>query len=546
MRYLLFAFLILFAGPSYSQEAVWIKMGNIPQWGPIIGILHHPSDPFQLIVSDSSRVLAQTNDASWQTLWESRGTPINRIVSSSDNKEEFFILTNNGAYLFNTGQKTSRKVYEGRSDKSRITLSFNIFQKKWFMGTAEGVFISSDLGKTWSSVSAIPRQKMVDIQSSSEKIYLATTSSLYKREAKSEIFEKVFSLSPLERENVEFEEFSEETPASEPLGPTIHKILFKENTVWLATDRGVFKSGENETSWNLLSLSGLRSSQIQHLTYSFEHNRLFSSNHDGVFEYLFIEKRWKELHKGLALPSASDITLSPSEDSLIASTREGLFHLPLTHETSPVRTFSIPSPNKVLLLKKLIHTEPSAREVQKQVIRYSNLSNSKTKRWHWGSRASAFLPSFSFGRDFSANNNVDLDRGGASDPDKFIFGPDDIGKGWDMDLGWDFKDLIWSTAQTTIDSREKSMIELRDDFLANATRIFYERRRLQMDFVLNPPTSEKDFFERILRIDELTSLLDAITNGNFEKSLERVYAENPEFEALWEWLPETPKANSND
>lgn len=533
----LLVLLSLIPSGNSQEPPAWTKIQSAPHWREIKAILSHPHGS-NLILADRQRVL-QGHQNSWQTLWENSSASINGVIFSNENKEDLFILTNDGAYLCNAARKSSRKIYEGKSDNSRITLSFNSFGSKWFMGTAEGIFISPDFGKTWTNLSSIPKQPVIDIKHSSGEMVAATPTSLYKWEG--DVFKKLFSLSPFEREEVNLKEFSEETPGeSENLSPAIHEIFLHEKKLWLATDRGVFESKESETSWNLLSLSGLRSPQIQHLAYSTHQHRLFGSNTDGVFEYLFEESRWEELHKGLASPFTSEITVNSTENFLVAATREGLFQFPLNFETSPSTTaIHIPSPEKIILLKKLIRAEPSAREVQKQVIRYANLSNSKTKRWHWGSRAASILPSFSFGKDFSANNNVDLDRGGTGDPDKFIFGPDDIGKGWDMDLGWDFKDLIWSTAQTTIDSREKSMIELRDDFLANATRIFYERRRLQMDFVLNPPPLEKEFFERLLRIDELTSLLDAITNGNFEKLLGRIYKENPEFENLWEWLPET-------
>ena len=80
------------------------------------------------------------------------------------------------------------------------------------------------------------------------------------------------------------------------------------------------------------------------------------------------------------------------------------------------------------------------------------------------------------------------------------------------------------------------MVELRNDLLSEATRIYYERRRLQIDLVFMPPVSEQEHLENLLRVDELTALLDGMTNGFFSKRLERIYEERPALNRLWAYL----------
>lgn len=81
------------------------------------------------------------------------------------------------------------------------------------------------------------------------------------------------------------------------------------------------------------------------------------------------------------------------------------------------------------------------------------------------------------------------------------------------------------------------MVELRNDLLSEATRIYYERRRLQIDLVFTPPVSEQEHLENLLRMDELAALLDGMTDGFFSKRLERIYEERPEFNKLWAYAP---------
>lgn len=87
------------------------------------------------------------------------------------------------------------------------------------------------------------------------------------------------------------------------------------------------------------------------------------------------------------------------------------------------------------------------------------------------------------------------------------------------------------------------MAELRNDLLSEATRIYYERRRLQIDFLFTPPSSEQEHLDGLLRIDDLTALLDGMTNGFFSKRLERIYQEKPDLNRLWLFQPVTEIGN---
>jgi hypothetical protein len=230
---------------------------------------------------------------------------------------------------------------------------------------------------------------------------------------------------------------------------------------------------------------------------------------------------------------------SAKNETLLAVTEDGFVQYPLTPEEISQPKMDIPSPEHMSLFHALIRQEPTAAEVHRAVIRYGNLKNWKMRRWHGESRLRALLPTLSYGRDFSRSNNMDIDRGSTTSPDVFIEGSPDIANRWNADVHWDLGDLVWSSNQTSIDSREKLMVELRHDFLSEATRIYYERRRLQMETVFASAVSERDHLERLLRLEELTSLLDSMTDGFMTKRLERVYQEKPEFEKLWEYQPQS-------
>ena len=57
------------------------------------------------------------------------------------------------------------------------------------------------------------------------------------------------------------------------------------------------------------------------------------------------------------------------------------------------------------------------------------------------------------------------------------------------------------------------MAELRDDVLNEVTHLYFERRRVQTDMLLNPIQEASGDTERRLRLEELTADIDGLTGG---------------------------------
>ena len=83
------------------------------------------------------------------------------------------------------------------------------------------------------------------------------------------------------------------------------------------------------------------------------------------------------------------------------------------------------------------------------------------------------------------------------------------------------------------------MVELRDDILSEITRLYFERRRAQAEFVLRPPADLLEQTHSLLRIDELTASIDALTDSYLSRELQKLYTIHPEFQKLWETTIET-------
>src|SRR5579883_3294200 len=78
---------------------------------------------------------------------------------------------------------------------------------------------------------------------------------------------------------------------------------------------------------------------------------------------------------------------------------------------------------------------------------------------------------------------------------------------------WQLDRLVFNDAELRWHAQAKQEGERRDELLMTVTRLYFERRRLQAEQVLSPSQDENVIMQRLLRIEELTALLDALTGG---------------------------------
>jgi len=159
--------------------------------------------------------------------------------------------------------------------------------------------------------------------------------------------------------------------------------------------------------------------------------------------------------------------------------------------------------------------EPTINEVHQLAIDYAEVNQEKIANWRVLARKKALLPDLSVGLDRDASDLFHWNTGAS---------PDELQKGreiidWDVSLSWDLADLVWSADQTAIDSRSKLMVELREDILDEVTRLYFERRRLQIELVSSDGSDGQITLGREMRIAELTALIDALTGGEFSKRI---------------------------
>lgn len=241
--------------------------------------------------------------------------------------------------------------------------------------------------------------------------------------------------------------------------------------------------------------------------------------------YVYRHERWTPLNQGLESYRVN--ALVRMQDRIWAGTDNGLYVMDPQASRTVLRNVSVSrlaSESAEPYDGKLSH-EPSIAEVHRLAIAYADVHPEKVIRWQRQARMRAWIPDVDIGVDGGRGwSRSDSLWGSSSSGGTHYNGPDDKSSssdvGWDISLSWDLADLVWSSDQTSIDSRAKLMIELREDILNQITRLYFERKRIQRELTVTDldPSAR---WERELRIAELTALIDALTGGDFSRLLTR-------------------------
>jgi len=80
---------------------------------------------------------------------------------------------------------------------------------------------------------------------------------------------------------------------------------------------------------------------------------------------------------------------------------------------------------------------------------------------------------------------------------------------------WNLDRLVFNAEELDV----MSLIGIQDGIQREVTTLYYVRRRLQIEQLLNPPTTTAARIAAELRLEELTGLLDAYTGGFFSKEI---------------------------
>ena len=503
-------------GPPGARAEEWQRMAVDPAVTAIEVVATNPTDASQLIAASAHAVYASMDGGEhWKLqLQLPVSTHVTSLAIGGSPAPVMLAATDHGLFgSFDGGVRWSevaRGLGEGAAHSTRV-LAPSGRSGLALLGTRDGLFRSADSGRTWSAIPLPPAARdIVDMAiylHREDQLYVISAQGLFTGDIATGQWRRLLASAPDESHDAP----EEVAPATEE--PRSHQLTAvaldpqEPSTVYVAGSRGIAKSTDGGTTWEWLTSAGLGSRSIDDLVVQRGAiGALYAAISDGVARYQFETAQWLLLTAGL--PSARVHELAVSAEMVWAASDQGLYRL------KPAVDEQAQSAMPRALLARIAH-EPTIGDVQAMAIRYAEVHPDKIASWRKQARWKALVPKFSLTADTNLTDFRHWDSG--SNPDALQRGERDID--WSGSMTWELADLIWSDAQTSIDVRSKLMVELRDDVINEATRTYFERRRLQAALFTQPSKEAPKRLEQELRVQELTAVLDGLTGGDFSKHL---------------------------
>jgi len=170
--------------------------------------------------------------------------------------------------------------------------------------------------------------------------------------------------------------------------------------------------------------------------------------------------------------------------------------------------------------------EPGVGKVQAMAMSYTKTNPELVEGWLKASKAAFGLPAVTLSYDkdlddYNTWNYVDLDGNGKVETDEFQLynsrADDDDSFG--VRLAWRLDKIVMSSERIRVINESQDIVKLRDKILEDVTRLYFDRRRLQVENLLSPSGDLRAQLKNELRLQELTANIDALTGGRFSAAL---------------------------
>ncbi|MFH1397346.1 MAG: hypothetical protein ABIH27_02175 [Candidatus Omnitrophota bacterium] len=476
-------------------------------------VLIRPDKPDIIYAGSGQGVLNSVDSGnSWREMLSVSGgnKKVNYLLFSPKDMNCIYAATGAGLFYSSDEGKRWSRIYKGKDYLESDCTSLAVLPYGIYLGTRAGLLFTKDNGRSWQKVSGKLGQGQIYAIAYSLKepdnIYVACIDGVYKTKDAGKYWENVFQGTSLDDNQAEDAEEKEE---SEDFFSIRYTSIDPNNLnyVYIATSGGVYKSSNRGENWGLVSSAGLLSRDIIFIKVS-DKSRIYAASKSGV--YLLSGERWEELSLRLSADEFRFLVLD-NQDHLYVASNKGLFRSKPT-ENSLGRLDII----KTLRPKE----EPGINEVQQAAIKYAEVGIEKIKDWRKRAAKKAWLPkaSVSINRDVSDLYHWEGGSTTKVDDDILRKGRDSLE--WDISLSWDLGELIWNQDQTSIDVRSKLMVQLRDGVLDEVTKLYFERLRVKMELDNVSIEDQKKRFEKELRLQELTAMLNGMTGGYFLQEVE--------------------------
>jgi hypothetical protein len=497
MKYFFVVLLSLLAVLSFSSWADFTRSEGLIETRSNF-VAAHPLDSGILYLASGSS-LHKLDNGEWDFIYKTKDGSINFLYPDPLDYELLYIATDLGLLLTRDGERFEY-IFRGQS-RGIKALCFKRVGNRLLLGTSAGLYIGEGDIYKFNRVTGLPIDiEVYWIDYAEPYLYLATDMGVY-RSDDFRSFQRNFVTSRTDKS------FEVETDSEEGLTYTPRVILAdKEDsgTVYLGTTAGLFISDDYGSSFKKAYIQGLGSVEINSIVWEQGSKDLIYLGTDkGLFKFYPGRKQAIKVYAGLPTDSINMVAID-NKGKIYLATDLGLFE-----EGEDSREFLERG------YERIASFEPGAWEVQQSAMRYNEVHPEKIRAWRKSLRYRALLPQLKLGYDKTI-------YGTYSDGGQSYVGPRD----WNIDFTWNLENLIWNHYQDDVDTRSRLNTQLRLDILDEVNRLYFERKRVKVELLNNPPKESIDKVKQMMYLEELTAALDAYTGGFFSRRVEELKKNN--------------------
>ncbi|MDD5431879.1 MAG: hypothetical protein PHO70_02705 [Candidatus Omnitrophica bacterium] len=465
--------------------------------------------------SKNSIISSEDSGFSWRRVYSiSENYTVNYLVNNPDDANCIYAASDNGLYFSSNSGLRWRRLFRGKSFlESRCNVVL-ILPEAIYLGTNGGLFSSNDKGRSWFKQPGIlGDSRILNISSDNKQyVYVSSTEGLFRLSKAKNLWEKIFDCSVLsdsENEGSSINEIESEDEAREQSSQfeSLSINPGNGNEIYFSCKKGVYRSIDSGDTWDALSEYGLLDKNVRN-TIFLQDLGLCAATKSGVF--LYKDNRWWELSVCYEVNDVRCLAFDKLKNLYIGG-NNGVFKI---YTATFAKQEVINS-----RLATYIQDEPKVSDVQQAAVKYAEVNPEKIKEWRRLAAKKAFLPKVSAGVNNDTSDLWHWETGSSTKvcDDVLMRGKTTIG--WDVALSWDLSEIIWSEAQTSIDTRSRLSVQLRNDILDEVNKTYFERLRLKAELDNLKIEDSGKLFEKEVKIRELTATLDGLTGGYFSACL---------------------------
>ena len=153
-------------------------------------------------------------------------------------------------------------------------------------------------------------------------------------------------------------------------------------------------------------------------------------------------------------------------------------------------------------------SEPTVRELQRSAARLAEVHPELVRSWLRRAGKAALMPTV---RARVGRGLVELTRDSVTTP---IYTVTDDWR-FEVEASWSLDRLVFDRNELRASREAQRLAGHREELLTRVAQLYYARRRLQVDAILQPDASGA--VDRAIEIEELTAVLDGLTDNALTK-----------------------------